>query len=351
MNETNRPARLSKSSFQRLPVAGPHSFNMKTAHRFPFATAVVLVLFGVTNAPAQTPSRFNSIGVLTNREVWFNVSNAPLRVDATTSLGQWQPLVTFTPTASSITFTDTAAPYLSQRFYRAESVNVTNLSGDHLVTDDGDVVIRPVNHASLVLRWKDKTIYNDVVNGATPYVGMPRADLILVSHSHSDHFSSSTIDAVRGANAILIAPPAISNSLTVAQRSIAIFLTNGASTTAHGMTIDAVPAYNLTTSNHPKGIGNGYVVTIGGRRIFFSGDTEDVPEIRALTNIDMAFLCMNVPFTMTVDKAISTVRQFRPKVVYPYHYRNSDGTFADLNEFKRRVGQDLGIEVRLRRWY
>jgi L-ascorbate metabolism protein UlaG (beta-lactamase superfamily) len=324
---------------------------MKTLTRPALALAALITLVSSASGLAQTASRFNSIGILTNREVWFNISNAPLRVDAATSLGEWQPLVTFTPAASSITFTDTAAAYLDQRFYRAESVNATNLSGDHLVTADGDVVIRPVNHASLVLQWKDKTIYNDAVNGATPYTGMPRADLILVSHSHGDHFSSSTIDAVRGPNAVLIAPPAISNSLTLPQRAIAIFLTNGASTTAHGMTIDAVPAYNLTTSYHPKGMGNGYVVTIGGRRIYFSGDTEDVPEIRALRDIDVAFLCMNIPFTMSVEKAASTVRDMRPKVVYPYHYRNQDSSFADLNDFKRRVGRDLGIEVRFRRWY
>ena len=322
---------------------------MKTLHQL-LLTALLTVM---VPAPGhgQVASRFNSIGILTNREVWFNISNAPVRIDAATSLDAWQPLVTFTPTASSITFTDTAAAYLDRRYYRAESVSATNLSGDHLVTDDGDVVIRPVNHASLVLRWKDKTIYNDVVNGATPYTGMPRADLILVSHSHGDHFSSSTIDAVRGPNAVLIAPIAISNSLTVAQRAIAIFLTNGGSATAHGMTIDAVPAYNLTTMNHVKGVGNGYVVTIGGKRLYFSGDTEDVPEIRALRDIDVAFLCMNIPFTMSVDKAASTVREMRPKVVYPYHYRNQDQTFADLNDFKRRVGRDLGVEVRFRRWY
>ena len=326
---------------------------MKTPQRLPLllALAIVIPLVGPAPAPGQTPSRFNSIGMLTNREVWFNVSNAPIRVDAATSLGNWQPLVTFTPTASSITFTDTAAAYLDQRFYRAESVNATNLSGDHLVTDDGDVVIRPVNHASLVLRWKDKTIYNDAVGGATPYNGMPRADLILVSHSHGDHFSSSTIDSIRGGSAVIVAPPSISNSLSVAQRAIAIFLTNGGSATVHGMTVDANPAYNLTTSNHPKGIGNSYVVTIAGRRLFFSGDTEDVPEIRALRDIDVAFLCMNIPFTMSVDKAASTVRDMRPKVVYPYHYRNGDQSFADLNDFKRRVGRDLGIEVRFRKWY
>jgi L-ascorbate metabolism protein UlaG (beta-lactamase superfamily) len=111
------------------------------------------------------------------------------------------------------------------------------------------------------------------------------------------------------------------------------------------------PAYNLTTSNHPKGNGNGYILSLGGKLLYVSGDTEDTPELRALRNIDVAFLAMNVPYTMTVAKAVSAVREFRPKVVYPYHYRNADGSFADLEAFKRQVGTDLGIEVRLRKWY
>lgn len=312
-----------------------------------------VLLVGVEPVLAQAPIRFNSIQVLTNREVALNLSNAPVRIDAASTLNSnaWRPLVTFTPSAPSITFTDTAAPYLLQRYYRAESVAATNLAGDYLATDDGDVLIRAINHASVVLQWQGRMIYVDAVNGSAPYVGLPKADLILVSHTHGDHFSSSTIDLVRGTNAVIVAPQAVFNGLSVAQKPIAVVLTNGAITAAHGITIEAVPAYNLTTSNHPKGVGNGYVLTLGGRRIYFSGDTEDVPEIRALANIDVAFLCMNIPFTMTVDKAISTTRDMRPRVVYPYHYRNSDNTFADLNRFKRQVGQDLGIEVRFRKWY
>lgn len=302
-------------------------------------------------AVAQVPPQFNSIRVLTNREVSLNLSNAPLRIDAAGSLGEWRPLVTFTPGASSVSYTDTAAPYILQRFYRAETVAATNLAGDHVVTDDGDVVIRPINHATVVLRWKDRMIYNDPVGGTTPFTGLPKADLILVGHAHGDHFNSATLDAVRGTNAVLVVPQAVYSGLTAAQRTLAVVLTNGAVTTAHGIRIEAVPAYNLTSSYHPKGVGNGYVLTIGGRRIYFSGDTEDVPEIRALPDIDVAFLCMNIPFTMTVEKAIGTTRDFRPRVVYPYHYRNTDQTYADLNLFKRGVGQDLAIEVRFRKWY
>jgi len=104
-----------------------------------------------------------------------------------------------------------------------------------------------------------------------------------------------------------------------------------------------VPAYN---SNHPKGRGNGYVLTIGGKRIYMSGDTGDIPETRALQDIDVSFVCMNLPFTMSVDQASDVVRAFRPKVVYPYHYSQSN-----VNSFKQKVGTDLGVEVRLRKWY
>jgi L-ascorbate metabolism protein UlaG (beta-lactamase superfamily) len=115
-----------------------------------------------------------------------------------------------------------------------------------------------------------------------------------------------------------------------------------------GMTIEAVPAYN---DNHPRGNGNGYVVTIGGKRIYISGDTGNTPEMRALPNIDVAFLCVNLPFTMSVTDAAGALRAFRPRVVYPYHYRNSGGTFSDLEALRQMIGTDLGIELRARRWY
>ncbi len=107
--------------------------------------------------------------------------------------------------------------------------------------------------------------------------------------------------------------------------------------------------YNLTADRlkfHDKGRGNGYVLTLGGKRVYLSGDTEDILEMRALKNIDVAFVCMNLPYTMTVDQAASAVREFKPKIVYPYHYRGSD-----LEKFKTAVGSDLGVDVRIRDWY
>jgi L-ascorbate metabolism protein UlaG (beta-lactamase superfamily) len=146
----------------------------------------------------------------------------------------------------------------------------------------------------------------------------------------------------------IIVPQAVFNSLTATLKPLAIVLTNGASTNVHGITIEAVPAYNQT---HPKGAGNGYVVEMGGKRLYMSGDTGNVEEMKTLANIEAAFVSMNVPFTMNVDQAAAIVRDFKPRIVYPYHFRNQGGTFADLNQFRRLVGTDLGIEVRPRKWY
>jgi L-ascorbate metabolism protein UlaG (beta-lactamase superfamily) len=225
------------------------------------------------------------------------------------------------------------------------------VTGDRLATDDGDVTIQPINHATLVLGWKDRVIYVDPVGGESPFQGLPRADLVLVAHNHGDHCHSATIEVVRKPNSILIAPEAVCRSLPAALKSLAIALTNGASTNVLGLKVEAVPAYNLTASFHPKGAGNGYVLTIGGRRLYIAGDTEDIPEMRTLKNIDVAFLPMNLPFTMSVDKAASAVLEFRPKIVYPYHFRNRDGTPTDLESFKRQVAREPSIEVRLRKWY
>ncbi len=130
-------------------------------------------------------------------------------------------------------------------------------------------------------------------------------------------------------------------------------LANGESFEEKGLKIEAVPAYNLTEDRrdfHPKGRDNGYVVNIGGKRIYIAGDTEDIPEMRELTNIDAAFVCMNLPYTMTVESAADSVLEFAPKIVYPYHYRGQGG-MSDLEAFKKAVAVNPEIEVRLLDWY
>jgi L-ascorbate metabolism protein UlaG (beta-lactamase superfamily) len=220
---------------------------------------------------------------------------------------------------------------------------------DTIATEDGALKIFPINHATLALQWKDRTIYVDPVGGAKVFQGLPKPDLILVTDIHGDHFSKETLAELAGPNAKLVCPAAVAEQMTPDLRNSAAILTNGQTGELSGIRIEAIPMYNLTPERlkfHNKGRGNGYVVTLGGKRIYLSGDTEDIPEMRALKNIDVAFVCMNLPYTMTVEQAAQAVRAFKPRIVYPYHYRGSD-----VNKFKELVGTDAGVDVRLREWY
>ncbi|HMP83776.1 MAG TPA: MBL fold metallo-hydrolase, partial [Verrucomicrobiota bacterium] len=239
--------------------------------------------------------------------------------------------------------------YLGTRFYRAVELTGPNImAGDILQTTNGDVVIQPRYHASFVMQWNGKMIYADPAPPAT-FAGLPKADLILITHSHGDHYSASTINSVTNTGCRIIAPQTVYNAMTAALRSNTVVLPYDAATNVMGINVLAVPGYN--TPNHPYTNNNSYVLTLGGKRIFISGDTGDVPEIRALTDIDVAFLCMNVPFTMAAREATNCIRAMRPKVVYPYHYRDQSGTMTNAATFKQWLGTDLGIEVRLRNWY
>jgi L-ascorbate metabolism protein UlaG (beta-lactamase superfamily) len=242
-------------------------------------------------------------------------------------------------------------------FCTTMSAQQTGLSGDQVATDNGVLVIHPLRHATFVMRWNGKTIYVDPVGGAKPFADLPKPDLVLVTHMHFDHFDPKTLEAVvpAGGKTVIIAPPTVAEKIpeTLRSRLTVKILANGEKTEAAGIAIEAVPAYNTTPGKekfHPKGRDNGYVLTMGGKRVYIAGDTEDTPEMRALTGIDIAFLPMNLPYTMSVEKAADAIRQFKPKVVYPYHYRSHDGTKADFGEVKRLVG-DSGIEIRVRDWY
>lgn len=222
-------------------------------------------------------------------------------------------------------------------------------SPDTITTKDGALKIFPINHATLALQWKERTIYVDPVGGAKVFEGLPKPDLILVTDIHGDHFSKETLAELAEADPKLVCPAAVAAQMTPDLRNRASILTNEQTVELLGVNIEAIPMYNLTTERlkfHNKGRGNGYVVTLGGKRIYVSGDTEDIPEMLALKDIDVAFVCMNLPYTMTVEQAARAVRAFKPRVVYPYHYRGSD-----LNKFKELVGTDAGVEVRLRDWY
>jgi L-ascorbate metabolism protein UlaG (beta-lactamase superfamily) len=226
------------------------------------------------------------------------------------------------------------------------------LSGDQIATDNGVLVIHPIHHATFVMQWNGKTVYVDPVGGGKLFADLPKPDLALVTHIHGDHFDAATLEAVTPP--IIVAPKTVAEKIpeSLRNKSVVRILTNGDKTEAAGIAVEAVPAYNITSGKekfHPKGRDNGYLLTMGGKRVYIAGDTEDTAEMRALKDIDVAFLPMNLPYTMSVAKAADAIREFKPRIVYPYHYRSGDKTKADLKELKRLVGD--GVEIRVREWY
>ena len=202
-------------------------------------------------------------------------------------------------------------------------------------TDSGEIVVHPVSHASFVMETPGGTIYADPVGDASMYSEYPAPDLILITHEHGDHFNAETLSALAGENTQIIANTAVYDMLPPDLQGRATELANDATAERRGISIDAVPAYNITEDRlqfHPEERGdNGYVLNIDGQRVYIAGDTEDVPEMRALENIDIAFVPMNLPYTMDVNQAASAVSEFAPSYVYPYHYRGSDPQeFASL---------------------
>jgi L-ascorbate metabolism protein UlaG (beta-lactamase superfamily) len=215
----------------------------------------------------------------------------------------------------------------------------------------GELTVRPVEHATLVLTRGETTIYVDPVGGGEAFAGLARPDLVLITDIHGDHLDGATLDAVANDGAAIVAPPAVAERL--GERKGTKVLANGETVEMDGVSVEAIPMYNLTKERsqfHSKGRGNGYVVTLGGQRIYISGDTEDIPEMRALEDIDVAFVCMNLPYTMDVERAADAVLEFQPRVVFPYHYRGKGG-FSDVEKFRELVARNPKIEVRLLDWY
>ena len=225
---------------------------------------------------------------------------------------------------------------------------------DMISTKDGDVKIEPIVHGTLVLSWKDQTIYVDPYGGAERFEGIADPTIILITDIHGDHLNQKTLDGLNTENTQFFVPQAVMDQLPEAMQSKALVIRNGEIERFADMKLHAIPMYNLPESpdaKHTKGRGNGYVLTIGGKRIYLSGDTADIPEMRRLRKIDVAFVCMNLPYTMDVNQAASAVIDFKPSIVYPYHYRGKDG-LSDVDSFKKQVdAAKISTEVRLRNWY
>lgn len=221
-------------------------------------------------------------------------------------------------------------------------------------SENDGITVHPITHASLVLEWSKLALYSDPVGATEQYAAMLSPDIILITDIHGDHLSTSTLTALAKVGTVIVAPKAVADKLSPALLAQTVVLANGSSTLQKGFSIEAIPMYNLPESNnaaHTKGRGNGYVVEHNGKRVYIAGDTADIPEMRALKNIDTAFIPMNLPYTMTVESAADGVLAFAPKQVYPYHYRGKDG-LSDVEKFKQLVNAgNPGIDVVLLDWY
>ncbi len=212
---------------------------------------------------------------------------------------------------------------------------------DSLPASGGDLKIRPVGHGSLWFEYGGRVIHVDPYGEAGDYRALPKADLILITHGHSDHLDPEALSAVKKPGTIVVASRACAGRLPGA-----IIMANGETKTVLDLPIEAVPAYNIAhkrpdgTPFHPRGDGNGYVITFGDKRVYVAGDTEFIPEMKALGPVDVAFLPVMLPFTMSVDMAVEAVRAIRPKIFYPYHTSGKE-LAALLDRLKKEPGLEL----------
>jgi L-ascorbate metabolism protein UlaG (beta-lactamase superfamily) len=216
---------------------------------------------------------------------------------------------------------------------------------DVIKTSGGDLEIFFIGHGSLMMKFGNKIIHVDPYSKLADYAKLPKADLLLITHEHQDHLDPAAIDQIKTKETKVVLTEKSAEKV-----SGGIVMKNGDVQTVLGIKIEAVPAYNLvhTRENgqpfHPKGQGNGYVLTFGDKRVYIAGDTENTPEMKAVKNIDIAFLPMNLPYTMTPEMVADAAQAFRPKVLYPYHYGDTD-----TSRIVALLKDDKDVEVRIRK--
>jgi L-ascorbate metabolism protein UlaG (beta-lactamase superfamily) len=228
------------------------------------------------------------------------------------------------------------------------------ISADTIPAQGGNIELTPLAHAHVQVEFGGKVIHIDPSN-QTNFANAKPADIVIITDIHGDHMDPPSIDRVRKQGTVYVAPEALADKFP----GMTTVIKNGETKTVSGVQIQAVAAYNLQRGPQPgqfyhtKGRGNGYILTLGGKRIYFSGDTECVPEIKALTNIDVAFLAMNLPFTETPQEAADCVKAFKPKMVYAYHYRQQGLEPADKNmqDFAAALKGTPGVEVKMANFY
>jgi len=215
---------------------------------------------------------------------------------------------------------------------------------DTIQTNAGDLEITFIGHGTLMLMFNEKILHIDPWSQFTDYANMPKADIILITHEHHDHLDPKAIEDVRTENTALIL-----TSICAGQIRGGIVMKNGDEETVDGIKIEAVPAYNIEHMRspgapyHPKGDGNGYIMTFGDKRVYIAGDTENTPELKAIKNIDVAFLPMNLPYTMTPEMVTDACKDLKPKIIYPYHFGQTD-----TSHLEDLLKDEPEIEVRIR---
>ena len=215
---------------------------------------------------------------------------------------------------------------------------------DVIPTSEGDLEITFLGHGSLLFAFNGKTIYVDPWSRVADYSKLPEADIVLVTHEHQDHLDLQALASVRTDETAVVLTETCAR-----QVEGGIMMQNGDVQTVKGVQVDAVPAYNVVHKRengqpfHPRGVGNGYIMTFGDKRVYVAGDTEDIPEMKELQDIDCAFLPMNLPYTMTPEMVAEAAKAFRPNILYPYHYGDTD-----TSKLESLLNEEQGIEVRIR---
>ena len=226
----------------------------------------------------------------------------------------------------------------------ALSTSAKEFQADIIQTSAGDLKMTFIGHGTLMLQFDGKVIHVDPYNRVADYSTLPKADLILITHEHGDHLDPEVIKMLTKDGTKLVLTKKCTEKVAGG-----VVMANGDSQTVAGIQIEAVPAYNVVhkrddgSAFHPKGVGNGYVLTFGDKRVFIGGDTENTPEMKDLPDIDVAFLPMNLPYTMTPEMVADAAKAFRPKILYPYHFGDTD-----TSKLVALLAEEKGIEVRIR---
>jgi L-ascorbate metabolism protein UlaG (beta-lactamase superfamily) len=228
--------------------------------------------------------------------------------------------------------------------------NTSNRQADVIKTSQGDLRVTPLYHGSVMLEWAGKIIHVDPWSQGD-YTDIPQADLFVITHTHRDHLDPTMIEKLKKTGTIIVGPPAVIDTLNCAPTcGQAETVSDSEKKTVMGIVFEGVPMYNIVQGSapgmpfHHKGVGSGYILNFGDTRVYFSGDTECTAEMKSLKNINVAFLAMNPPRTASTLEAAECAKVFKPRIVYPYHYRGSN-----TQEFADALKNTPGVEVRLRK--